>query len=401
MSKGKAPKTPDPYKVAQAQADANIRTGQTQTELNRYNEVNPYGSQTWATDPNNPNKYTLTTSYDPRVTSANNANLDRVNAVTKYANQLGNKNAGILDQTVNAPTAQHAIDLRNSVMSHLTDNAANVASSQATAKVGDTSLTGALNRMNDIAGQDFNFNNAPGMPTTDEATRKAISDAIYNRATGRLDPRFDREQQQLEARLAAQGITQGSGAYDTEQGYFGRNKNDAYTTAMQEAEIGSMDALNSQFANQLAARQQGVDEAQRIRDQVSKESQVIGGLSGQATSNLNDNLAAQRARADTVANVTNALMNSETMGFNNQQQQRQQAIDEYNALTGGTNNAGSVMPQFSGGAGGAGQIEQTPIAASVYNSYQGDMNRYGQKVGSFNNLLNGGASLGGMAMLAF
>ena len=65
MSKGKAPKTPDPYKVADAQTKSNIETAQTQTELNRFNQETPFGTVSWAQDPDNPNKYTSSVNYDP------------------------------------------------------------------------------------------------------------------------------------------------------------------------------------------------------------------------------------------------------------------------------------------------------------------------------------------------
>ena len=67
MGKPKAPKPPDPRVVANAQADANIKTAQTQTDLNRFDQKNDFGSVLWTQDPNNPNKYTSTASYNPTI----------------------------------------------------------------------------------------------------------------------------------------------------------------------------------------------------------------------------------------------------------------------------------------------------------------------------------------------
>lgn len=88
MCGGKAPApppAPDPVVTAQAQADANIKTATQQFDLNqqaarataqrdRVNQVTPFGSLTYATDPNNPDAWTATQSLSPEM-------QDRLNMV--------------------------------------------------------------------------------------------------------------------------------------------------------------------------------------------------------------------------------------------------------------------------------------------------------------------------------
>lgn len=54
MSKGKAPKAPDPYKTAEAQTQSNQQTAAYNASLNRVNQSSPFGSVNWSqsgTDP--------------------------------------------------------------------------------------------------------------------------------------------------------------------------------------------------------------------------------------------------------------------------------------------------------------------------------------------------------------
>lgn len=408
MGKG-APKAPDPKVVAQAQADANIQTAQTQTGLNRYDQVNPFGSSTWSQDPNNPNKYTQSTQYDPKIMAAIDQNMSLAGsnagqqiAKNQFATELGNRNADILRQAPGqVPGVDQARDFINIANNRLTDNTNNVKSSQGVALTGDQALNNAINRVNTQAGTAMNFDSAPDMPQANEATRQNVSNAVYDRATARLDPRFQQSQDNLDAKLAAQGITQGSPAYDRAMQNMSMERNDAYSSAQNDAEIGSADAMSKLFSQQLAARQQGVGETQAIRDQTGKEALIAGNLAGTANTNLNNNLQSQISRGVAIPTVANGLMDTMSQGYNNENNQRNQALNEYNSLTQGNGNNTNPLaniPGFDSGSGGAGQVGQTPVADSTYASYQGNMNKYAQNVGSMNNLISGGAGIAAAAV---
>ncbi|MCK9988899.1 MAG: hypothetical protein AzoDbin1_05371 [Azoarcus sp.] len=70
--------------------------------------------------------------------------------------------------------------------------------------------------------------------TGDDARNQAITSA-YDQAASRLDPQWSQREESTRAQLAAQGLDPGSQAYDNAMGNFGRDRNDAYTSAMANA----------------------------------------------------------------------------------------------------------------------------------------------------------------------
>ena len=89
-------------------------------------------------------------------------------------------------------------------------------------------------------------------------------------------------------------------------------------------------------------------------------------------------------------------MNSQDQ-FNNTVAVRNQILNELNALRTG---AQAQAPNFASTNSGA-QVAPSPIAQSVYNSYQGDMANYNAQVGSDNTTTAALAGLAGAAMMAF
>ena len=392
MCAPKAPKTPDPIKVANAQADANIKTAQATAALNRYDQQTPFGSVLWSQDPNNPNKYTSTTTYDP-VTQAL---IDKTKAgVNGLVDNAGN----ILSNPMpKAPGMQDALNFVNMAIDNTTNSKILSDADQNMALNGNQLLLNQGQKANQVFGTDFNFNNAPAMPVADENTRLSVADALYNQAKSRLDPTYDQAQSNLESKLAAQGITLGSDAYDRATGNLMRDKNDAYTSASNTANMSGIDAMDRLFGMGMSARQQGVGEAQAIRDQVSKElaaaSEANTGVHNNAVNTANTTLN----RVSTIPSAANAAMGAMTQGFQNELAPRNQALAE---LGGGLNIRNAALPpNMNPGIAGDTQVGQTPVADATYNSFQGDLNKYAGDVGSRNNLISGLGTLGGMAMLA-
>lgn len=105
-----------------------------------------------------------------------------------------------------------------------------------------TNLSGELNTPLSFS----QFGAVPG--SAGAGGRNALADALY----ARQEPLFDRDKAQLETRLANQGITQGSEAYNDAMDTFQRGVNDARLTAT----IGA----NQEQTRQLQARQQGINE---------------------------------------------------------------------------------------------------------------------------------------------
>lgn len=391
MSKGKAPKTPDPIVTAQAQADANIKTAQTQAEINRFDQNTPFGSVSWEQDPSNPNKYTSNTTYDPVTQAIIDKTKAGVSGLTDRATSvLGQANP-------TAPGQQFAEDAMVRVGSYLpsTKNFAQNALDVAPSANG-VALQG-INNLSSTMQNPMNFDNAPAMPTANEATRSSVANALYNQSASRLDPKYSQASSNLESRLAAQGITQGTDAYNREIDNLSRDKNDAYTSASNAANLSGIDAMGSLFGMGMDARKQGVSEAQAIRDQVSKEALTAGQLASGATNNAATATGTNLATVAAVPQIAGNVMSNATQGFTNENNQRNQAMNE---LGNAGNILRSTVPNLQPGIAGDTQVGQTPVADSVYNSYQGNLQKYAGDVGSSNNLISGLAGLGGMAMMA-
>jgi hypothetical protein len=268
------------------------------------------------------------------------------------------------------------------------------------ASTGRAGVANQLARLQNLYGQDFNYDSAPGMPTADEATRQRVEDALYGRATSRLDPRFNQAQDQLNSSLAAQGITQGSEAYNRELQNFGNTRNDAYSSAMNDAISGSDDAMQRQFNMGLQARQQGVNEANTLRTLPTQEAVALAGISnGLDTASRNwygAETAQETAKDNSTANEFNLQRTNNQDQFNNTIAVRNQILNELNALRTG---AQAQTPNFASTQSGA-NVAASPIAQSVYNSYQGDLSNYNSQVASNNSMLGGLGQLGSTALMA-
>ena len=281
-----APAAPDPAATAAAQGAANVETATRQGTLNRVNEYTPYGSSVYSkigdvTDPNTPAAYARTTTLDP----AQQAIVDQQTAISGSLNTLA----------------------------------------------GDQ-----LGRVSTALADPFSYEGMPAAPTADAAARQQAIDAMYGQATSRLDPRFSQEQTQLQTDLANQGIGVGSDAYNNALESFGRTKNDAYTSALNQATIGG-----------------------------GAEQSRLFGLQG-----------SQRERA-----------------IQEYAQQRNAPLNEVSALMSGTqinNPSFSPTPQTA--------IAGTDIAGMYQNQYLGQQNAYNQQQGANNAAMGGLFGLGGAAL---
>lgn len=426
-----APAAPDPYAVANAQGTANIDAARVTTALNRANQVTPYGSLTWAqggsgydktgyenalkawqdaggtgTKPEqssygyNPDAWTSTVTLDPRIQSLLDSSLATSQGLQGAIDSSLANTTSTLSQPLTGPASVDINGIRTGVEGRYTDLQPSLQGANILASMGRVGVGEQLARLQNLYGQDFNYNSAPAMPTADEATRQRVEDALYGRSTARLDPRFAQGQDQLNSSLAAQGITQGSEAYNRELQNFNNAKNDAYSSAMNDAITGSDKAMQRLFNMGLQARQQGVSEANTLRMLPTQEAVALAGIAnGLDTASRNwygAETAQETAKDNSVANQFNMERTNNQDQFNNTVAVRNQILNELNALRTG---AQAQAPNFASTNSGA-QVAASPIAQSVYNSYQGDMANYNAQVGSNNAMLGGLASLGGSAMMA-
>jgi hypothetical protein len=115
----------------------------------------------------------------------------------------------------------------------------------------------------------------PALPTDLNANRQDVEDALYSRATARLDPQFQEQQNALEAKLADQGITQGSTAYDNALRDFNFTKNDAYQNARDSAVSAGGAEQSRLFGLTQTARDQAIQEAMQQRELPLNEASAL------------------------------------------------------------------------------------------------------------------------------
>lgn len=202
-----APAAPNPAATAAAQGVINKETAITQSRLNQVDEYTPYGQSlyTEGAEVDGVPKFTRTTTLDP----AQQAILDQQNVITGDLNTLA----------------------------------------------GDQ-----LGRVSTALADPYSYDGLPGAPTADAEARQQTIDSLYNQYKSRLDPRFADEQTAQLTSLANQGIEVGSDAYTNAMESFGRTKNDAYTSAGNQAVTSGGAEQNRLFGLQGSERERAIQE---------------------------------------------------------------------------------------------------------------------------------------------
>jgi len=110
----------------------------------------------------------------------------------------------------------------------------------------------------------LNFSSAQELSTPGQIQQQA-SDAAYKNASQYLDPQFEQSQAHLDAQLANQGITRGSEAYNTAMDNQGRQKQQAYESARNQAYLQGMQGSQQAYTQGMGNRQQQISELQALR----------------------------------------------------------------------------------------------------------------------------------------
>jgi len=201
------PDAPDYKGAAEATAASDKEMLDLQTRANRVNQNTPWGSQSWTED-----------------------------------------NGEWTQNTTLNPESQRALDAQLGL-------------------IGDRSELGGsmMNRAKDEFGEKMDWSKLSDVTGGAEARQRA-EDAIYGRASSRLDPQWEQRTSETEAKLAAQGLRPGDPAYDKAMENLGRERTDAY----QQATYGSI-----MGGGQEASRQYGLESTERNR-QIAEEMQKRG-----------------------------------------------------------------------------------------------------------------------------
>lgn len=343
MGKKSTPAPPDYTGAAQAQAESSQKSTTDQTWANRPDQNNPWGSSKWQAetvkDPTtgqDVTKWTQNTTVDPRLQGALDSQVDLTQQRSDLAGGMFDRAAGEYGQPMDWSKY----------------------GSYAGTPQGGNAQTG------------LNFGNLNNVDNAG-ATRQRAEDAIYQSATSRLDPRFQQQQTDMETQLANQGISRNSAAYTRAMDDFGRNKNDAYAQAQQNAITGGGAEAQRDYGMDMGLRQQQANEALQ---------QGNFGNAAQAQ-NYSQNMSG--------ANYQNQLRQNQ---IQEDMQRRGFSLNEINSILSGQQVS---MPQF-GGFGQASNAQPTNYLGAAQLNYEGSANNYNAQQGMMGNMMGGlGGIIGG------
>jgi len=302
----KAPAAPDPVATANAQAAANQQTAEWNAVLNNTNQVTPYGNLTYTRNPSAgvgadgkplPASYTATTTLSPQQQQM----LD-------YNNQVG---------------------------------------------IGEGKLaTDQLGRISTALSSPVSYADLPNAPTTTDfsADRQKVTDALMSQYQSRLDPQWQNEKAAFDAQMFAKGIGQGSEAYTNAYNDFSRSKNDAYTSALNNAVNAGGAEQSRLFGLGQTQRQQAIQEYMQQREApINETSALLSGTQVQNPSftNTPQNGAAQAG--DIQGNTYNTYQ-GQLAQYQNQLKNQQSTLGSIFGL------AGSVGGAYAGSDAGSAAI---------------------------------------------
>lgn len=233
-----APQSPDPYATAAAQAGANRDASISGALVNNVNERSPLGSVDY--------KQNGTSSYvDANGKTVTIPNFTRTTT-------LSPEQKGLYDQQVAAGKGLNNLAI------------------------------GQVDRLQSTMSQPFNAEGLPAAVTSIgandwSADRQRVEQALFDRQNSQ----FDRDETALRQRLASQGLTPGSEAYNNDLTIFNQAKNDARSQAVlsggqEQTRMAGLEAQQADFAN--AARQNAFTERAAVRNQpVNEISALLGG----------------------------------------------------------------------------------------------------------------------------
>lgn len=451
---GSSPKTvaaPDPIKTAQAQGQANIDAAKQTAELNRYDEKSPFGNTTWS---NNNGKWTSEFQMAPQLQglldqvyknasstpgAVDTSGLQKVGTGQDYRAGAGIPDFNLSNIRDSSNQVKGLAGTVGESAQQLKDMAgqSQQLTNQSTAVAGNAGnlANSQVDRLKDLYAQEFNYDKLGAMPTASDATRKAVEDAYYKSATSRLDPQFQQQEAEMRSRLANQGLTEGSEAYNRELQQFNMGRTDAYGAATNSAITNSTSEMAKQFQMQMAARQQGVGEQNYVRELGTKEAQAAMGmfgsasginnanqaataglaqgsaaLTGQQSGLMKDSAALEQMQAQTQSQLQDAAGNRGAQAQAMDSTGRANQLNEMLQLRGlnqqDQNNLLNTLMSLRTGAQvqapGAGQVQvgAAPVAQSIYNSQQIAQDAANGKAAANNSTIGTLGSLGGMAMMA-
>ena len=302
-SKSSPPPAPDYAGAAEATAAGNLAAARQATTANRIDQNNPYGSIS----------YSQTPTYD--------------------ANGVLNPDAGWSMNTTLSPTQQRQFDINNQINEQL----------------GGVAQQG-LGYVRDALGNPLQGANALSTNAGDpQLLQQNVQNALYNNAKQYLDPQFAQSDTALESKLANQGITRGSEAFNAAMLNQSNARQQAYESARNSATSGAVGAAQSMFGQNL------------------QNSQLQNATSAQ-------DFASRQALQQNPINMLNAVRTGQQLNTATLPTQQNVAMQQ-----------GTAGPDMLGAATATGQYNQ-----GIYNANQASQ---GQMIGGLGQMAMSGAML--------
>lgn len=129
-----------------------------------------------------------------------------------------------------------------------------------------------------------------------------VSDDAYRIQMERMNPEWDRREASMDAKLANQGITQGSEAYSNAMRDFGQSRNDAYS----QARMNAYNMAPTQYQLASALRNQNLNELNALRTGSQVTNPTFNSYAQQSTTAGPDMLGAAKAGYDAQVDGVNA-----------------------------------------------------------------------------------------------
>jgi hypothetical protein len=239
MCAPKMPEPPDPFQTGAAQTQTNIDTAIANNRMGMVDQVTPYGNLTYETIWDTP-------QGQPPAAQPQQAAPSQPRMRERYNEATGKYEMIPVGRTQPQQAPQQSLAGGFSGM--------NVPRYRATTtlapdqqRILDAS-TSARGNLAELANERAGFLKSY-LPN---ATPDAIDKRLYDIGAQRLDPRFAREDDALRTRLANQGITQGSAAWNAEMESSGQNRNDAYNQLILSGRGQALSEINNPI-NQITA----------------------------------------------------------------------------------------------------------------------------------------------------
>ncbi len=393
--KASAPAAPDYVGAANTQAAASKELTNIQNYANRPVINTPFGSQSWGTqavtDPSTGQAVTQWTQNNTLAPGLQDALNDQI-AIQGGRSDLANSFMGRVASEYSQP-----FDYQN--LPQMTS-----ANAPGNLYTGVKDYSGGLTTGFNFGAPQTSLNTAdnPALPQFDSSYR----DTVANQLMQKMQPVHDYQQKQLETKLANQGFTQGSEAFNRAlnelSGRQSAERYNALDTAGNEAQrLYSMQMGGRQqaFNEDLQGGQFGNSAQQQNFNQnlgaAQFQNQALGQGSALDLANMNAQNSAISQQYGLNQQYANAQNQLRQQAIAEQAQRRGMSLNEMNALLSGQQVSMPQMPSFT-----AAQRSETPnILGATQMGYDAQLGAVNAQNAAFGNLLGAGAQLGSAAFM--